>query len=127
MNLPDRTLSVVGAKFELTRKIEIEECTPGEFVELRPEPKNKHDPNAIAVFSCRGIQLGYLRAEDAPRIGQIMNQTEVQAVFQQETEWGCYIRAAFDGSTLDLPQSIERDDDLGGDPDFWPDPEWPDE
>ena len=31
---------------------------------LTPEPTNKHDPNAIAIFSNEGHHLGYVPAED---------------------------------------------------------------
>ena len=104
--------------------IELTHCEPGEYVELRPEPHNKHDSRAIAVFSARGIQIGYLRADDAPRIGQLIHQgAKVQAVFQQSTSWGAFIRATFDGNTPvlrpDFPPDVE--------PEFEPDPEWPDE
>jgi hypothetical protein len=34
-------------------------------VYLRPEPKNKHDPNAVAVVALDGSQLGYLSQQQA--------------------------------------------------------------
>lgn len=123
MNLPDRTLSVVGARFDPARHEELAICEPGEWIELRPEPRNKADPLAIAVYSRRGVQLGYLRADDAPRIGQLMRQGDVHAVFQQRTNWGGFIRVAFDGNIPDLPPLAEAK----GESDFWPDPEWPDD
>jgi hypothetical protein len=71
---------------------------------LLPEPKNKADPRAIAVFSHRGVQIGYLTAERAPWIGKLIRDgREVQAVFQEESERGAWIRVAFDGAVPELP------------------------
>lgn len=121
MPLPARSLAVVGVDFPNSkgpaRRFEVELCRPGEPVELRPEPRNKHDENAIAVFSCRGIQIGYLPAERAPLIGGIIaKDREVRAIFQERTSWGAVIRIAFDGEEPRLPRrapsseapSIER-------------------
>ena len=103
-------------------------CTPGELVELRPEPDNPAYPNAIAVFSARGIQIGYLTAERAPRIGAIMRGCEPVAVFQRAAPFGAWIRVAFDGSTLDLPEEADEPLTMEPDssPDWYPDEEWPD-
>ncbi|WP_261295523.1 HIRAN domain-containing protein [Sphingomonas hylomeconis] len=60
------TLAVVGIEYpnadraRSNRRFEIELCAPGDPVELRREPKNVHDRFAVAVFSERGIQMGYL-------------------------------------------------------------------
>ena len=49
------------------------------LIELVPEPKNPVDPNAIAVFSVRRIQIGYLTADRAPWIGGMLrNGREIQ-------------------------------------------------
>lgn len=124
MTLPSMSLAVVGADFPNrrgpTRRFEIALCQPGEPVELRPEPKNPADPYAVAVFSARGVQLGYLRAERAPRIGGLIRAgREVQCIFQQATRWGAVIRAAFDGATPDLPDLPDRQPYQ--EPDFEPD------
>lgn len=129
MALAQVSLAVVGADFPNKRgpgrRFEIAVCTPGEFVELRPEPRNPADPRAIAVYSCRGVQLGYLTAERAPRIGQLIRQgVELQAAFQEATSFGASIRVAFDGDTPRLPSPAPVPP---ADPEFWPDDEWPDE
>ncbi|WP_409592301.1 HIRAN domain-containing protein [Sphingobium sp.] len=58
------SLAVVGVQFPnrdgSDRCFEILLCPPGEPVELRLEPHNKHDPLAIAVYSARAVQTGYL-------------------------------------------------------------------
>lgn len=120
-----RSLSVVGAdhpnKRGPARRFEIALCPPGESIELRPEPKNPADLNAIAVYSTRGVQIGYLTAERAPWIGGMIRKgREIAAIFQRATSYGALIRVAFDGDRPDLPLEPEqrpREDDSG----FWPD------
>lgn len=108
------SLHVVGARFDNpkgkgNRQFEIMVCEPGEPIELRPEPKNKADPNAIAVYSCRGIQIGYLTAERAPWVGGFMRQGEpIAAIFQQPTEFGAAIRVAIGGGEPVLPAPDEQ-------------------
>lgn len=132
MALPELSLAVVGADYPNKRgpgrRFEIALCEPGEPVGLVPEPKNPADPNAIAVFSARGIQIGYLTAERAPRIGKLLRKTEVRAIFQQATPQGAVIRAAFDGEEPELPDTPETPESPSDEvPDFWPDEVWPDE
>jgi len=124
------SLAVVGADYPNKRgpgrRFEIEICKPGEPVEIRPEPKNKADPRAVAVYSCRGIQIGYLTAERCGWIGSMIAQgREITAVFQQKIRAGAVIRAAFDGESPSLPEICERA--APEDQDFWPDWVPPDE
>lgn len=128
MPLPQLSLAVVGADFPNkrgpTRRFELAICRPGEPVELRPEPKNPADPLAVAVFSERGIQIGYLTAERCGRIGALIREgREVLAVFQEHTTFGAVIRAAFDGDRPVLPAARAESPP---EPDWWPDEEWPD-
>ncbi|WP_230189320.1 HIRAN domain-containing protein [Sphingobium sp. CECT 9361] len=126
------SLAVVGAQFSNanakgpTRLFEIRICAPGEHVDLIPEPRNPADPRAIAVYSCRGIQLGYLTAERAPWIGNILRQgLEIRAIFQSATQSGAIIRATLDGSNPALPPPPPARP--AADDDFWPDYIPPDE
>lgn len=54
------TTSIVGIDFpsedksKSNRRMECMLCAPGDLVELRPEPKNPYDENAIAIWSERG-------------------------------------------------------------------------
>ena len=122
---PEFSLAVVGAAHPNAdgsdRRFEILLCTPGEPVGLRPEPTNSADPNAIAVFSSRGVQIGYLTAERAPWIGsKLASGIEVRAVFQSKTDYGALIRANLEGEVPKLPRptsSRAMPDDSG----FWPD------
>lgn len=129
-------MAVVGADYPNKRgpgrRFELNICRPREPIELRPEPKNKHDEHAVAVFSARGIQLGYLSAERAPWIGGMIKQgREVRAIFQRQTSFGAWIRIAFDGAVPALPAENHNEhaavDEFADDPapDFCPDEEWP--
>ena len=128
------SLYVVGVDFlnkkGPTRRFEIEMCSPGEPIELRPEPKNPADPNAVAVYSMRDIQIGYITAERAPFIKQQMGRGEVTAIFQSSNPTGCAIRVGLDGEMPTLPEPTDsRANDwpppMSEDPDWWPDQEWP--
>ena len=132
VGMDDRELSlaVVGLDFanpdksNSDRRFEMALCAPGEAVELRPEPRNRADRNAVAVFSLRGIQLGYLTAERAPWIGRKINDGETfEAVFQEATSSAAIIRVRFGGGapTLPTPRSPQQQPD-----DFWPDADGPD-
>lgn len=125
------SLAIVGIDYPNKRgpgrRFELEICAPGEPVELRPEPKNQFDEHAIAVFSCRGIQLGYLPSERAVLIGTLMRQGhEVTAIFQALEPRVGWIRVAFDGELPTLPpqpEPVGLEDDSG----FYPDPVYDDE
>lgn len=114
------TLAVVGAdhpnKRGPTRRFEIAMCIPGEPAELRPEPNNPADPQAVAVYSARGIQIGYLTAERAPWIGSLIrNGREMATIFQTSTTYGALVRLAFDGELPELPPSREREQEIDWD------------
>lgn len=134
------SLAVVGIdhpnedKSRSNRRFEARLCKAGDPVELRREPKNKHDENAVAVFSERGVQLGYLTAERAPWIGgKLAAGEEVVAVFQGESAAATIIRVRFGGGapTPPMPRPLPayKDPDEVIDAtgrDFYPDPEGPD-
>lgn len=132
MPFPQISLAVVGADYSNkrgpTRRFEIELIEAGEPVDLVPEPKNPADPQAIAVHSCRGVRIGYIRAERAPFIQKMLREGhDVRAVFQAKARAGAVIRVAFDEDPV-LPAAggddrADESDNTG----FWPDPEWPDE
>lgn len=131
--LPAFSLAIVGASFPNasgpSRIFELSICEPGEPVSLVREPRNKADPRAVAVYSCRDIQLGYLSAERCGRIGAMIAQgREVRAIFQARTQFGGVLRVAFDGEDPALPTMQTANHRVGVEPDqdFWPDPEWPD-
>ncbi|WP_267397250.1 MULTISPECIES: HIRAN domain-containing protein [unclassified Sphingomonas] len=92
--MQELTLAVVGIDFPNAdggnRLSEALMTMPGEPIELLPEPKNKHDSNAIAVISPRGVQLGYINAERAPYINSRMSRGEdVEGDLPGTRWWGC--------------------------------------
>ncbi|WP_380778032.1 HIRAN domain-containing protein [Sphingomonas sp. R86520] len=125
------SLAIVGIDYPNkrgpARRFELEICRPGEPIELRPEPNNPHDEHAIAVFSCRGIQLGYLASERAVLIGTLRRQGhEAAAIFQALEPKVGWIRVAFDSEEPVLPAPKPHAPEPGADG-FWPDPVWDDD
>jgi len=130
MARPDMTLSVVGGIHPnadgSNRLFEIALCAPGETVQLILEPKNKHDPSAVAVFSVRGIQIGYLSAERCGWIGSKIGLGEdIRALFQAPAKGGALIRVGFAGVDPALPSPLREK--AGGRPPDWDDSFYPDE
>jgi hypothetical protein len=130
------SLAVVGAdhpnKSGPHRRFEIEMCIPGEPVHLIPEPKNPFDPRAIAVYSARHIQIGYIRAERAQFVGTMLSRGGVEAIFQSRARWGAIIRAHLDGTAPVLPdiddsRAYDWPPPGSEDADWWPDPTYPDD
>jgi hypothetical protein len=135
MTLPQRSLAVVGANFpnpgkQVNRRFEISMCSPAELLDLVPEPKNPADEHAIAVYSARNIQIGYLRSVDAVFISSLLRRGEtVRAVFQEAATWGALARVSFDGEVPVIPvkrqgERQDPDDVIDEDPGFYPDEEW---
>lgn len=129
----EMSLAVVGVAHDNKkgppRQFEIAMCKPGEPVKLIHEPRNPVDPNAVAVFSARDIQIGYIRAERAPMIGAAMRRGIITAIFQQQESWGATIRANLDGGEPSLPAPSKKGAGLplapGGEvQDWWPDEVW---
>ncbi len=125
------SVAIVGANYANkdggNRRTEIAFCDPGEPVELRPEPKNPHDEHAIAVFSARGFQIGYVSSARAVLLGGLLRDGHVlTAIFQDVATWGAIARVGVDCEPI-LPTGREEeasedaarasDDDV----DFWPD------
>ena len=130
------SIAVVGAPYPnkdgSNRQFEVKLSSPGDCVELLPEPKNRYDEHAVAVFSVRGVQIGYISSERAPLVGSLLRAGhDLAAVFQEETPWGAVIRVGIDREPV-LPSAkplaapvqpaMISDEDVG----FWPDedPGW---
>lgn len=109
MSFPPISLPVVGADYpnkgkSPTRRFEIALCAPGDPLELRPEPENPADEHAVAVYSERGVQLGYISSQRAVRVAQLIRQGHtITAIFQEATRFGAFARVSFDGTVPDLP------------------------
>lgn len=126
--MPQISLVIVGAdhpnKDKSNRRFEILLCKPAEEVHLVPEPKNPVDPQAVAVFSARGVQIGYVRGEQAQLIRSYLSRGRVTAsVFQDRHQAGAVIRLGLDGELPvlpELPPESPLDDDSGFYPDYIP-------
>ncbi|KTW17808.1 HIRAN domain-containing protein [Sphingomonas sanguinis] len=130
--MDEMTLAVVGIDFpnedkaRSNRRFELLASAAGDPVSLRPEPRNRHDPHAVAVFSARDVQIGYLSAERAPLIGVRMRRgEEVRAIYQGMKGSVAYIRVRFGGGEPTLPV-VATSSPTPVDDDFHPDPEGPD-
>lgn len=129
------TLAVKGIGFDNktgpSRRFEVAMCQPGEPVELRPEPKNPADEHAVAVYSTRGIQIGYVAADRAPLIRRAIERGGVSAIFQGSDQWFAFVRAHLDGTTPVLPATAgdapAASVAVQNEPEWWPDEVYPDE
>jgi hypothetical protein len=67
-----RVAGVAGAGRHHADALESDSAAPGRPLELRRDPANEHDPNAIAVHAADGLQVGWvpreLAAEIAPQL-----------------------------------------------------------
>ena len=50
------------------------DCRPGEVLILEREPKNKYDPNAVALCRVNGDQIGYIDRENAVWVSRVMDE-----------------------------------------------------
>lgn len=134
------SLHVVGLaypnddKSKSNRQFEARLCAPGEAVHLVPEPKNKHDPHAVAVFSARQIQLGYLSFERCGWVSAKIGEGQpIEAVFQSLHGDVAVIRARIGGGAPTLPEPkpepkpkpAPEPEPSMDDEDFYPDPPAP--
>lgn len=74
---------VAGTGFEGRNRVIKKHCREGMEVALKREPKNKYDPNAIAVYikipriggllGSRYKQIGYIKASTAKSLSKLMD------------------------------------------------------
>ncbi len=127
------SVAVVGANHPNAnggnRRSEIAFCDPGEALVLVPEPKNEHDEHAIAVYSARNFQIGYVASQRAVLLKKYMNDGhDLTAIFQDVATWGAIARVGVDCQpTLPATREAEIEADDAGEPNADPDPPfWPD-
>lgn len=88
MGMCDFSLPAIGERHEnedgSSRQEELAQCIPGEPVRLVREPENPHDRMAVAVFSCRGVKVGYLKRDRAVWIGSKIDRGyDVRAIVER--------------------------------------------
>jgi hypothetical protein len=130
------SVAIVGANYPNkdggNRRSEIAFCTAGESLELRPEPRHQHDEHAIAVFTIRGFQIGYVASQRAVFLKGLLRSGHVlQAIFQDVATFGAIARVGVDGPPTLPPATEKPDRDVDKftdpDPEFWPDELPPDD
>ncbi len=74
------SLSVVGESYDnddgTSRQKIIRRCKAGDQIVLRREPDNPYDPNAIAVTTAAGEQIGYLSRDNAEWVPDALEKAE---------------------------------------------------
>jgi hypothetical protein len=112
----DFSLPACGERFDnedgTSRQEELARCKPGEPVRLVREPDNRHDPMAVAVYSCRGIRVGYLKRDRAVWIGSKIDRGyDVRAIVERvkgaglpDAPLGLVMRVSMDRRQADPPE-----------------------
>jgi hypothetical protein len=73
---------------------------PGRRLELVPEPKNEHDPDAIGIWNAdRTLQVGYVPAAVAPEVA-----SDEQAVSLWRVDGGLRVLLAPADAWIGLPR-----------------------
>lgn len=74
------TLGIAGESFNnddgSSRQKIIKRCSQGDLLDLRREPDNPYDANAVAVFTATGKQVGYLSKDNAEWVAEVMDSGE---------------------------------------------------
>ncbi|MFH5835900.1 HIRAN domain-containing protein [Proteiniclasticum sp. C24MP] len=83
---------VAGVTFEnedgVNRQELLSELSSGEELELRLEPENRYDKNAVEIYSSLG-KIGYINRELAPYISTLINEdVRVDVVVSEITGGG---------------------------------------
>lgn len=99
-----------------SRQDELALCKPGEPVHLDREPHNPHDAMAVALYSARGVKVGYLNRQRAMWIGSKMDRgyrvlaivERVKGIDLEGSPLGLVIRMNMEGEEPELPIDPER-------------------
>lgn len=114
MGWNDFSLPVIGERHDnedgTSRQAELALCSPGEEVLLVREPENPHDRMAVAVVSCRGVKVGYLKRDRAVWIGSKIDRGyDVRAIVERvkgshlpDATLGLVMRVNMDGEEPEL-------------------------
>jgi hypothetical protein len=71
-----RIAGVAGAARHHAPQLQSDAAAPGRPLELRRDPANEHDPNAIAVHLASGEQIGWVPRELAAEIAPALDAGE---------------------------------------------------
>lgn len=117
MGWNDFSLPAIGERHTnddgTSRQAELARCQPGEVVRLVREPENPHDRMAVAVISCRGVKVGYLKRDRAVWIGSKLDRGyDIRAIVERVKG------AHLPGATLGLVMRISMDPEQADDPEL---------
>ena len=94
-----RVIAAAGVTFR-PDSLEDPSFDPGRRLELVPEPKNEHDPNAIGIWNAdRTLQVGYVPAAVAPEVAG-----DEQAVSLWRVDGGLRVLLAPADAWIGLPR-----------------------
>jgi hypothetical protein len=94
-----RVIAAAGVTFR-PESLEDPSFDPGRRLELVPEPKNEHDPNAIGIWNAdRTLQVGYVPAAVAPEVA-----SDEQAVSLWRVDGGLRVLLAPADAWIGLPR-----------------------
>jgi hypothetical protein len=94
-----RVIAAAGVTFR-PESLEDPSFDPGRRLELVPEPKNEHDPNAIGIWNAdRTLQVGYVPAAIAPEVAG-----DEQAVSLWRVDGGLRVLLAPADAWIGLPR-----------------------
>jgi hypothetical protein len=65
-----RVAGVAGAARHHADALQSDDVAPGRRLELRRDPTNEHDPNAIAIHAAGGEQIGWVPREVAAELAR---------------------------------------------------------
>lgn len=113
----DFSLPACGEQFDnedgTSRQAELARCQAGDWLDLVREPDNPHDPMAVAIFTDRGVRVGYLRRDRAQWIGSKIDRgyavgaivERIKGAHLDGATLGLVMRVNLDGDEPELPQS----------------------
>lgn len=91
--------AIVGAKYHKQARERLLALQDGATVLLVRERANKHDRNAVAVWS-GNMQVGYIPANQAKKVAPVMDargREHVPARFDKQDGERCYVSVTFVG------------------------------
>lgn len=102
--------AIVGLKYQSGRAANAARLSVGQKVDLRREPENEHDPDAVAVYA-NGNMLGYIPARHAYWAAGILDRNgHVRAYVARIVTSGIIFRIA---ESVDLEIRTGADSELG--------------
>jgi hypothetical protein len=125
MGTSDFSLAAVGCWYDnedgSSRQLELEECRPGDPLDLVREPTNRHDPQAVAIFTASGTRVGYLSRDRAAWIASKIDRgipanaivEAVPGLDRPGTTLGLVMRVSLDGSLPELPNRSPKRAKMG--------------